>query len=404
MAVRMERRDVRTLKDFYGLMAETRALRVEITARLAAGGEPEAGDAEDLEAALESLLAIEKHDGKPALEVSPGRAITVDLGYEVGELRKDIFFLRYGEDKFLVFLSTLSQGFFAEVNKVEAALQGRRFRTWITDRDGTTNNYCGRYNSSVQSVYNALWLTRYARAQAGNAVFITSAPLRDTGIVDVSVNPPGSFIYAASKGREFLDLRGVYRSYPVDAARQALLESFNDHMEAILEDPAYEPFTLIGSGFQRKFGQTTIARQDITGSIPAAESEAFLRKIGEVVAHVDPDGGAFVIEDTGLDVEVILTVEGGGGLKDFDKEEGVYFLDETLRLGMDQGPNLISGDTRSDLPLVRAGMGRSEDTWALFVTRDEKLEADVRALCPNAVFAPSPDVFVAALNQLALKA
>jgi hypothetical protein len=304
----------------------------------------------------------------------------VDLGYEVGELRKDIFFLRYGEDKFLVFLSTLSQGFFAEVNKVEAALQGRRFRTWITDRDGTTNNYCGRYNSSVQSVYNALWLTRYARAQAGNAVFITSAPLRDTGIVDVSVNPPGSFVYAASKGREFLDL------------------------EAILEDPAYEPFTLIGSGFQRKFGQTTIARQDITGSIPAAESEAFLRKIGEVVAHVDPDGGAFVIEDTGLDVEVILTVEGGGGLKDFDKEEGVYFLDETLRLGMDQGPNLISGDTRSDLPLVRAGMGRSEDTWALFVTRDEKLEADVRALCPNAVFAPSPDVFVAALNQLALKA
>ena len=59
------------------------------------------------------------------------------------------------------------------------AAQGRSkpFRNLITDRDGTTNNYCDRYASSVQSAYNAAWLSNFSRHCVDNAVFITAAPL-----------------------------------------------------------------------------------------------------------------------------------------------------------------------------------------------------------------------------------
>ena len=60
---------------------------------------------------------------------------------------------------------------------------------------------------------------------------------------------------------------------------------------------------------------------------------AFLHTIQSIVEELDPKKENFVIEDTGLDVEIILTVEGQGNKsKDFDKEEGVYFLNEQLNL------------------------------------------------------------------------
>ena len=233
-------------------------------------------------------------------------------------------------------------------------------------------------------------------------MFITSAPLSNFGIVDVSVNPQGVFVYAGSKGREFIDTQGKHYSYAIDPLKQNVLEEFNSRLEQELAQPRQEKFCLIGSGYQRKFGQTTIARQDITRSIPEADSLAFLHTIQSIVEELDPKKENFVIEDTGLDVEIILTVEGQGNKsKDFDKEEGVYFLNEQLNLDMDSGCTLISGDTRSDLPLVRAGIRGNGETWSLFVTQDAELASEVQALCPNTVIASCPDVFVAALACLA---
>lgn len=400
--VGIEKRDLVTLKDFYELMAQTQVVKSDITARMVNGEAATAEDVEALENAHASLQGIRKQGEQYRLEFAPGMFASLNLDYEIGELQKDIFFLRYGEDAFLVYLSTLRQGFFGEMKAVQDGLAGLSFKVWITDRDGTTNNYCGRYNSSVQSIYNALWLTAFAKSRTEHPVFMTSAALQDTGIVDLSVNPKHVFVYAGSKGREFLDTRGVRRVCSIDETKQALLDSFNRHMEAVLRNPKYERFSLIGSGFQRKVGLTTIARQDITGSIEPDYSDMFLAKIQQVVDHVDKDGGNFVIIDSGLDVGVVLAQAGAPkGHGDFDKEDGTMFLDETLRLNMSTGFTLITGDTSTDLPLLRAAMNRSKDTWCVFVTQDEKLMAEVRALCPHTIIAPTPDVLVAALGQLA---
>lgn len=391
---------VRTLKEFYTLMAGTREVRKQMVQAVFDGAEAGAGQLDALQEALDALRAIPGGEGKGELVVTGDKTMVADMGYEIGELEKDLLYFQEGEEMFFGHLETLHDGFARETARAAEFIGAEPFNCWITDRDGTTNNYCGRYASSVQSAYNALWVSRYARARVTNPIFITSAPLMEPGIVDVSVNPDKVFIYAASKGREFVDLNGARRHYPIDPGKQRLLDGFNDHMEALLEDPQYEVFTLIGSGYQKKFGQTTIARQDITRTVSEEDSLAFLGKIEEVVAHVDTGGGNFHIEDTGLDVEVILTVDGGEGAKDFGKAEGVWFLDETLGLDMARGPHLVSGDTRSDLPLIKAAMARSTDTRAVFVTTDAGLSADVADLCPDSLIVSTPDVLVAAVGLI----
>ena len=74
--------------------------------------------------------------------------------------------------------------------------------------------------------------------------------------------------------------------------------------------------------------------------------------IRSMTAEVDPESKNFRIEDTGLDVEVILTVQGGEGDKDFDKGDGVVYLDSILNFNLANSMNLICGDTGSDVPMV----------------------------------------------------
>ena len=167
-----------------------------------------------------------------------------------------------------------------------------------------------------------------------------------------------------------------------------------------MQDPRYELFSLIGSGLQFKFGQTTVARQDIYGSIPAKESEAFMNVIEELIRDIDPRGEYFRTEDTGKDIEIILTVEGESGLKDFDKGDGVSFLDGELGLGLARGGNLVCGDTSSDIPMVAAARVKSPQTSAIFVTSETAIKQAVRRICEHTHFVSEPDILVCLLNQL----
>jgi hypothetical protein len=126
-----------------------------------------------------------------------------------------------------------------------------------------------------------------------------------------------------------------------------------------------------------------------------------MEKLTKIVAGLDPEGDNFRIEDTGLDVEIILTIEGGDGLKDFDKADSVNYLASELGLEMGRGPHLVCGDTASDVPMIDATTAHSRDTYAIFVTTDNELSDRVLDACPNAVIVPSPDILVAILNSLA---
>lgn len=65
--------------------------------------------------------------------------------------------------------------------------------------------------------------------------------------------------------------------------------------------------------------QIAIARQDINGSIPEPKSEKFLGLIKNVVTDLDPTHENFRIEDTGLDIEIILVPFQYFGYKQFSR-------------------------------------------------------------------------------------
>ncbi len=403
--------EIRLLKDFYELMSDTRAIRLEIVddifknqsglLNLCAVNKVAQEQINSLKNALFSLENIPATGAQKTLLLDAVKKIDVDLTYETEELKKDIFFLENGEKKFFGYLENIHSDFTKQVEAGVKKLESLDFKCFITDRDGTINNYCGRYKSSIQSIYNAVFITRFAKQKTENPIIITSAPLKDPGIVDVSVNPENTIIYAASKGREFIDLQGLRRTYPIEKNKQQLIKKLNQKLSGLLLVSDLEKFTLIGSGLQFKFGQTTIARQDINGSIPEDESDKFLKIIKELVAEIDPSGNNFKIEDTGLDIEIILTIEdSASGAKDFDKGDGVRYLNSALGLSISKGPHLICGDTGSDVPMLEAAVKESNETWSVFVTRNRALAERVSATCSNSIIVPEPDMLVAMLACL----
>ena len=399
--------DIRTLKELYQLKAETKELREPVVKNIIKQRVVGQSCVESLKNALYSLetIYIDDDTGQRLLRLDGMKRIEVDLTYEIRELQKDIYYLEYGEDKFIDYLAKFIPEFRLYVNNGIAFLQGKHFNAFITDRDGTTNNYCGRYRSSVQPIYNSVFLTRFARNCCNHPIIITSAPLKDFGILNVSINPSHTFIYAGSKGREFIDLNGEFNSFPIDEKKQRLIQLLNEKMLDLLQKQDFEKFNFIGSALQIKFGQTTVARQDISHSIKDDESAAFLEKVKSLVRDIDPGGRNFRIEDTGLDIEIILTIDGTSNdspIKDFDKGDGLSFIYNKLGISGSQGSTLVCGDTPSDIPMLRKAMEMCDDVWTVFVTRDENLKKRVREICPNSYTVPYPDILLTILGLLSL--
>lgn len=399
------RRPIQSLQAFYELMDQTAVIRRQAVADVLANAPVGRRNIASLRAALENLKAIAKPDtGGPFERVLPldeSHRVTVDLRYEITELARDILFLELGEGSLLTLLNDQTPGLRTQADQLARALGKETCNCLITDRDGTVNNYCGRYRSSIQSVYNAVFLTRFARARTHCPIVVTSGPLSGPGLLDVSVMPEKTMVMAASKGRECIDLKGTYQAYPTEQGQSALLDALHDQLAELISTPENRKFGLIGSGLQVKFGQLTIARQDITGSVPARESEALLRDVTALIRRMDPDGSKLCIEDTGLDIEILLTIGSGEGRKDFDKGDGVAYLDQALELNLAQGPHLVCGDTFSDLPMLKVTLERCPDTRAVFVTRKPELHQAVLEVCPQALIVAEPDVLVLALNQSA---
>ena len=396
-----------TLPQFYERMRSTRPVRQASVAAILEGRKAPAEAAFLLREALSALEAIPADSEGRRLHVDEdGRAeVHVDLGYEIGELRKDVRYLEDGEEALLADLAHGHSRFLDEVAAGREALAGVRFQAFVSDRDGTVNNYCGRYASSIQSAWNAVFLTRFARANSRRSVILTSAPLDDVGLVDLVVTPPGVFLYAGSKGREYLDPEGRRRQYPIDARQQEMLDMLNRRLGAVLDEPGHEVFRLIGSGLQHKFGQTTVARQDIHHSVPGERSKAFLESVRNLVRSLDPEGAFFRIEDTGLDVEILLTVDDARrGRRDFDKGDGVRFLNDDGKLALVKGTCLVCGDTSSDVPMLKAALELAPAVRSVFVTRRDDLRERVRSLLPGALFVSEPDALVAVLCALSRQA
>ncbi|CAE8700443.1 unnamed protein product, partial [Polarella glacialis] len=258
------------------------------------------------------------------------------------------------------------------------------FRNLITDRDGTTNNYCDRYASSVQSAYNAAWLSNFARHCVDNAVFVTAAPLGGRpsaeGLMELSVAPRGLITYTGSKGREYFSdaTQQLLESAELPKEQRELVEELHRRLLVLCQQPGNTKFLGIGSGLQRKFGEVTMARNDPAGTVPEPESRRFMGAVRQVKEELDPDGTGLDLHDTGTDMEIFPRVLGGRA--SFDKGDGVLRLDGKLGLQLSEGPNIVCGDTSSDLPMVIAVLrlmcgDKMVDAWQERLRKEDDPEA-----------------------------
>ena len=334
--------------------------------------------------------------GRLLLEDERGRQVHIKADYEQQELEKDLFFFKEGETAFGGYLSQLHPRFSEEVKELVDLLGSAAFELFFTDRDGTVNNYCGRYRSSVQSAYNALFLTRFGRTVRQKPVILTSAPLKETGIVDLTVIPEEIYLLAGSKGREYSDIHGEVRTYPIGRSDAERMKELNRRISALLEEPENRIFFEIGSSFQPKFGETTVARQDVYGSVPQEESERFKREVEAIVEELNGDESRLRIEDTGKDLEIILASQEAEA--HFDKGDGLEFLVDELGLDLEKKEMLICGDTSSDIPMVGKATELGAQVTALFVTTDEGLRREVRDSSHRSHFVSNPDVLVTGLD------
>ena len=369
-----------------------------------------------------------------------GHRVPVQADYEIDELEKDLVFFEQGEDAFFARMEELHPGFSTDLTHVETLLCGarpgdtdiagnaptHRFHLFITDRDGTVNNYCARYRSSGQAAYNAVFLSRFAATLESRPIILTSAPLEDTGIFDLSVMPDNAFVLAGSKGREYRADNGERRAQELSDGQRRQLDVLNRRLDQLLERPENRIFTLIGSSLQKKYGETTVARQDVNHSVPEAESRRFKEEVAAIVQELNgsKDAGATLhMDDTGRDIEIILGAQehddgdaagrgGDGGApagepsdsgpgRHFDKGDGVAFLTRSLGYNLTDKELLICGDTPSDVPMVRTAMAMGARVTAIFVTTDRDLQQRVEETGARCGFVSTPDALVAGLYQVA---
>eukprot|EP00930_Biecheleria_cincta_P045606 TRINITY_DN31434_c0_g1_i1.p1 TRINITY_DN31434_c0_g1~~TRINITY_DN31434_c0_g1_i1.p1 ORF type:complete len:1398 (-),score=227.92 TRINITY_DN31434_c0_g1_i1:209-4372(-) len=291
----------------------------------------------------------------------------------------------------------------------DTSSDGRKpFRNLITDRDGTTNNYCDRYASSVQSIYNAAWLSNFARYCVDNAMVVTAAPLGGRpsaeGLLELCVAPRGFFTYTGSKGREYFSdaTQQLLEAERLPKEQRELVEELHRRILALCQQQGNTKFMGIGSGLQRKFGEVTMARNDPAGTVPEPESRRFMAAVRRVKEELDPDGTSLDLHDTGTDMEIFPRVMGGRPL--FDKGDGVMRLDQKLGLHVAEGPNIVCGDTGSDLPMVIAALrlmcgDKMVDRWQERL-RQETVQEDPDAdpdLDPE--FPPEEDVIEDGLTK-----
>ncbi|MDI3479765.1 MAG: hypothetical protein PWQ14_911 [Rikenellaceae bacterium] len=392
--------NINSLNDFYSLMFYTRDIKKLIVNDILNNKICNSEMIDLLKEALEILNNLPGNQYEKIIN-HHNTQVKLNLFYEISELQKDIYYLLHKEQDFYEYLSILNPNFFKQIADGKDFLANNKFKNLISDRDGTVNNYCGRYNSSIQSIYNAVFLSRYAIYSAENTVILTSAPLKNVGLLDMSVSPDNLFIYAGSKGREYLDKNNNEHYLSIDSEKQKILDKLNNEIDNLLNNEEYQIFSLIGSGFQKKFGQTTIARQDIYNSIPPDISESFFNKIINLVNYVDPNKKYLSIEDTGLDIEIILNINNEDNeLKDFDKGDGVEFLDRNIPLNINELGAIICGDTKSDIPMLTTAIKKTNNVAAIFVTNDDNLKESINNICANSYFVSSPDILITLLNEI----
>ncbi len=253
-----------------------------------------------------------------------------------------------------------------------------------------------------------LFQATFAHRCTQYAAILTSVPLLNIGILDVTVMPDGYFCYGASGGREwYVDASKKFKDTSIAESELALLEVVGEQIGELLELAKYQHFTWVGSGLQKHYGHMTIAKQDCYGSIDESQSHEWTAIIAALVHKIDPIGSSLEMRETDTDIKVYLKAKLSGLI--FDKGHGIRLFAQQMALDLRQGNVLVCGDSETDLSMLGYCLALNpHNTFTVWVTRNPELRQQVTALCNKAnnhnyVFVSCPQVILAAMAQATIR-
>ncbi len=126
-----------TLSGFYLLMDGLAVVRRRLTSAVLSGEEPSSADIDTLENSLKELKQLPRRDGQYQLALGPESGsglLGVDLKYEMGELAKDLIYLRDGEDALVASMAAATPGFVREVEVLAGYVGNESYACFVTDR------------------------------------------------------------------------------------------------------------------------------------------------------------------------------------------------------------------------------------------------------------------------------
>lgn len=144
------------------------------------------------------------------------------------------------------------------------------------------------------------------------------------------------------------------------------------------------------------------------GTIPKDGSLVFRYSVICDLAHqLDPTAKTLHVQDSETDIKIFLKAKLSGRV--FTKGHGVRLFAQRMKLDLSDGNVLIFGDSESDLPMLQEALCvNPENTYAVWVTRNEELRQRVAKLCqqvknPNYAFVSSPEVVLGAMAQATVR-
>uniref|UniRef100_A0A0K0E6E6 alpha,alpha-trehalose-phosphate synthase (UDP-forming) n=1 Tax=Strongyloides stercoralis TaxID=6248 RepID=A0A0K0E6E6_STRER len=419
--------ELKTLSDFYVLMEKSCKLRRQIVENILKG------------IALKSHFDISLKNAKETLEKSSvdehflllktesismdGSCVIakLDIKDQLDEFNKDIEFLRFIQSDNVnnveEFVATLSkyhpisdEAFEEEVsNAVDILTEGDHFDHFFTDRDGTLKSYCCSYASSIQPAYSAVIQAQFARRCAQFCAIVTTAPLLNIGILNVSTMPEGYYVYGASGGREwYMNPSVQFKDSKIGHDELELLDSVFEKLEKITELPEYEHLKWIGSGIQKHYGHITIACQDKNESISDSSSQKLLEFVQNIVNEIDPIEETLVATMDNIR-EIKICIKSDNCDVIFNKGNGIMLIKEKMGLKLHKGNILVCGDAMTDLPMLEEVLKISpKNVYTIWVTTNESLKSKVAELCKKYgtefyTFVSCPTVLLAAMAHATVR-
>uniref|UniRef100_A0A0N5C3U1 alpha,alpha-trehalose-phosphate synthase (UDP-forming) n=1 Tax=Strongyloides papillosus TaxID=174720 RepID=A0A0N5C3U1_STREA len=415
--------DIKTLDDFYKLMMRTRDIRRQIVERVLKGIPISEHFSISLINAKESLIHACKPGTTQIILQTDGKENTnaeLDIATEIKEFERDISFLEFAlsDDVYNVeqFIDSLksshtegSEQFRQEViNVSDLFYDADHFEYFFTDRDGTLKSYSCTYQGSVQPAYSGVIQAQFARRCAQTCCIVTTSPMLQIGVLDVSTIPEGYYYFGASVGRDwYLDPSNKFRDTTISPNDLHLLDLIFDDINTILFQTKWRRFTWIGSGLQKHYGHITLAHQDVYNTV---ENELVLlldKEIKNIVKKHDASGEHIMIKLTDTDIKIFLKTSPTG--KIFTKGDGITLFAKKMGFDLSKGRILVCGDSESDIPMLETCLKfNNEHVYTVWVSKNNELRKKVSEVCNrynnnNYAFVSCPEVLLGGMAQATIR-